>query len=229
MTDRPGVDDDVWDDDDESFEDREPRGISPVVIAVAVVAVLGVVAILVATRNTDSQGNNQRSGRSTTTTATRGSAPGTAGGDTSTTASAPHWPSNVSFRPPVFGKTGDPPDPVTPNAKAGVYVWSDFDGWHLWIVEPKGKAAAKGTVSSNDAIAKAKSEVPNQGLVLTQKGRFTFDLSGVEARTAGVVFDPGFYSSTLVIDLGGPDLPIFLGANMDPAKLPLAVVKTTTG
>ncbi|MGI8755119.1 MAG: hypothetical protein ACR2MB_04520 [Acidimicrobiales bacterium] len=59
-----------------------------------------------------------------------------------------------------------------------------------------------------------------------RRGRSTFDLSGVEARNR---FDPGFSSSTLVIDLSGPDLPIFLGANMDPAKLPLAIVKTTTG
>ena len=218
---------DMWSDDEDKAtdadEDHEGRRISPILIVVGIVAILGVVAILLATRGNDNKDTASKS-RTTTTTKSTGK-DGTTGTNTKQVA---RWPGRVQTRPAVFGKTGQPLDREA-KAKAGVYIWTDFDGWHLWVVDPSGKEAAKGTVTSTDDIASADLVVKGSGTVDRSGRRLDFDFSGVSAKAAGVVFSPGFYGSTLLVDLGGSDLPVFLGAKMVEVEQPLTITKSLPG
>lgn len=228
MTD-PDLEDDVWADDGSvwSDDDEGRRGISPILIVAAALAILGVVAILVATRNTD---DKTKTGGTDQSSAQGGRiGPDTAGGSTATTSKAKRrWPNDVLYRPTVFGKTGEPVNRDS-SVAPGVYIWSDFDGWFLWVVDPSGKAAARGSVTSNDDIAAAKLGVQGSGTVDSQGRRITFDFSGVQGKSAGAVFNPGFYGSTLLIDLDGKDLPVFLGSKMVKTALPITIAQTVPG
>lgn len=212
-------DDDIWVDDDDVDEHR--TGISPLIVILLAVAVLGVVAILVATRKGDDEvgarvdrtSTTQRkgTGRTTTTTGPR----------------AAQWATAVEFRPPVFGRTGEPMADVTKTAKPGAYLWVDFDGWHLWVADPSGRTSARGTIISDKPFARAEPAVERQGTVKREGGKITFDLSGVDAPLAGVDFNTGFYGARLAVDLEGSDLPLKLGANMKDSPDPTVVDKST--
>lgn len=206
----------VDDDSDGPWEDPDDRrAISPVLIAVAIVAVLGVLAILlVSQRNDGKKSTTKRPARSEQRS--EGDGRGTPDGPTVTSPPTPQWPNDVLYRPAVFGKTGEPVKEKT-DAKAGVYIWSDFDGWYVFVVDPSGKAAARGTLVSSDEVATSDLVVQGAGSADAEGRRINFDFSTVSGPSAGMVFNPGFYASTILVDLDGDDLPVFLGQNQVPA------------
>lgn len=216
----PPAHDDLWLDDD--FDDDGPRkGISPLVIVLGAVAILGVIIVLLATGGSGSDSDAK----------TGGSNPGTeteAGGSDQTATTVkrgPAWPAVVQGRPAAFGQLRDPITSVSPEAEPGVYFWLDFDGWHLWIASPNGKAAAKGTLTSNEDLGPAQVAVPDQGIVNVAGKSMTFDFSGVDAAAAGVSFNLGFYASEVTVSLGGTDLPLLLGKSAAPSPIPAVITK----
>ena len=155
------------------------------------------------------------------------------GSSVSTTVPKPKkaaWPANLNGRPPALGTTGQVASKVTPKAKPGVYIWSDFDGMHIWTVKGEGVPAITGTLDSNDEIQKAVSAVEGSGEVTVDGKRINFNLPG-EAPIEGVDFNPGFYGNKIVISLNGPDGPIDatlvkVGKKGDPAPFPLVFERT---
>ncbi len=207
-------DDDLW------LADDGPRGqIPPIVIVLAAVAVLGVIIVLLATRG----GNDDDPAASGD-----GSAQVADGGDGATTTTVkrgPAWPKVVQGRPAVFGQLREPITSVKPDAAPGVYLWLDFDGWHLWIVDPSGKAAARGTLVSGQDFGTAQTAVPGEGTVTVAGKNLDFDVSTVNAKAAGVTFNLGFYATDLTVTLQGSDLPLLLGAKAQPSPVPTVITK----
>jgi hypothetical protein len=139
------------------------------------------------------------------------------------------WPKDAKGRPPAFGKTNDPP-PATTTAKPGAYIWSDFDGWHLWVVPGEGVGAISGTLTSNDKVQKAVLAVEGAGSVDVEDKTARFSLPA-DRPVSGIDFNPGFYGKQIVITLNGPDGPldgrfIFLGKKATVAPFPLVLQKT---
>lgn len=139
------------------------------------------------------------------------------------------WPAAAGGRPAGLGKTGDTADQVTPTAKPGVYVWNDFDGWHLWVVNGDRVKGVRGTITSSDEISKADLSARGAGTVRTKGTTTTFDLKG-EGPLAGIDFEPGFYSKRIEITLAdgnGPLAPslVTLGGSNPVKALPLVIDK----
>lgn len=119
------------------------------------------------------------------------------------------WPASVSGRPSGLGKVNQPAAEVTATAKPGVYVWSDFDGWHLWVVHGSGVGAVTGTITGNDKLASAEPAVKGAGSVSVDGKVATFSLP-TSPTLDGVDFNPGFYTDHLTIavrDANGPISP----------------------
>ena len=116
------------------------------------------------------------------------------------------WPAQISLRPDGLGGERDTAADVKPTAAPGVYIWSSFDGWHVWVVNGGDVAGVKGTITSSDRIKRATSSAPKAGTVTHHGKTVAFDLDG-SAKVAGVDFEPGF-SHHLVITLDGPDGPV---------------------
>ena len=78
----------------------------------------------------------------------------------------PDWPSAVKYRPPTLGKRGEKAPAVKVTAKPGVYVWEDFDGWHMWVVGGAGvPPKVTGLITSNAEFNRADLAVPGTGTV----------------------------------------------------------------
>lgn len=141
------------------------------------------------------------------------------------------WPAEAGGRPPALGTRGETADAVTVEAGTapGVYVWSDFDGWHLWVVGGPDVPELTGAIRSDDEFAKAQAAVPARGTV-TQEGQLvSFTLPAGEG-LSGVDFNPGFFASQLVITIDGPTGPldaqlIYLGSKAAPAPQPFVLAK----
>lgn len=139
------------------------------------------------------------------------------------------WPASVGGRPAGLGKTGDTADQVTPTAKPGVYVWNDFDGWHLWVVNGDKVQGVRGTITSSADITKAELSARGAGTVKTTGKSATFDLKA-EGALAGIDFEPGFYSKRVEIslaDANGPIAPslVTTGSATPVTSLPLIINK----
>lgn len=153
-----------------------------------------------------------------------------AAGSTTKTNGKPAWPHEVEGRPATLGKRGQKAPDVTPKAKPGVYVWSDFDGWHMWIVGGAGMPAKiDGTLTSNDPIARADLAVPGTGTVGVDGKVASYSLD-TSKPLSGIDFNTGFYGKRLVFTFNGPDGPIdgkFLhtGSKSLPAVYPLVIDK----
>ncbi|MGN6694904.1 MAG: hypothetical protein ACTHN0_12090 [Aquihabitans sp.] len=201
-----GTDGELWDGDDPAPQ----QGISPRALVIGAVAVLAVIVVLIAVSGSSDDSKDERATvRSTTTTVKRG----------------PSWPAVVQGRPAAFGATGDPITKVDGEAKPGVYVWTDYDGWHAWVVDPSGKRAAKGTISSNQDFKSASVAESGQGSAKVDGQDVPFDFSGVDAKAAGVNFDLGFYADEVTVNLDGTDLPLYLGTEAKESPLPAVISK----
>jgi hypothetical protein len=171
---------------------------------VALVVLIGVVVLL--TRGGD---GSDDAGKATASDATSSDATSTRG---------PGFPRELQRRAAVLGKNGQVATDVTPaaGAKPGVYIWSDFDGWHLWVVNGAGVPEVHGTVIGNKSLAKVALAVPNAGTVsppiasLDQaQSRSAFVLPN-QPGLVGIDLNPG-YSTTVTFDLTDPD-----GKVLDP-------------
>ena len=224
------ADDGAWDEDGGGWDDEGGAGIPRekavriAQIALVALAVIVVIAVLV------SKGGDKKDDAASGGT-------GSDGKTTQTTAAKPkkaQWPTEVSGRPAQLGKTNQPAPEVNPKAAPGVYLWSDFDGWHLWTVGGEGVPAINGTLTSGDVVDKAVLAVPGKG-TLTKDGKVvTFTLPAGEG-ISGVDFNPGFFAKTIAFTLTDEDGQpvdaklIKMGPHLKPAPVPLVMQKTVQG
>lgn len=114
------------------------------------------------------------------------------------------WPASVDGPPDGLGGA---PAEASADTAPGVYLWNDFGGWHLRVVNGEGVSGLKGTITSTDEIASAKVATAGEGTAVIEAKTIAFDLP-VEPRVSGVDFNPGFYGEKLTVTLEGPDGPI---------------------
>lgn len=117
------------------------------------------------------------------------------------------WPPELGGRAEGLGQVNEPAPTVEVTAEPGVYLWSDFDGWHLWVVNGEGVSGVSGTIVADDDVGEGTLAVEGAGELTVDESSFTFDLPG-EPALVGLDFNPGFYTGEMVIDLEGPDGPI---------------------
>lgn len=172
-------------------------------IALVVVALL-VVGIVLLTRGGDGD-DASKDGGSDATEADGGDGTSVPSGDAA-------WPNDLQNRPPALGTRGQTADAVqvADGTKPGVYVWTDFDGWHLWVVGGEGVGPISGSITSNDPVAKAVPAVEGRGTVNVNGKVVDFQLDPAAGLT-GVDFNPGFYAEKLTVAVSAPD-----GAPVDP-------------
>lgn len=162
-----------------------------------------------------------------TTPASTGSASNGGGTSTATVppvATKPHWPAVVAGRPTAFGKLNDAPPSSAGDLEDGLYVWTDFDGWHLWLVG--GGSDDGATITADYEIAKfdgtgGSVDADAEGNLLT------FSRGSADGDVVGVDFSPGIYTKTMVITVDG-DLPMHLGKRAREAASYYGVALTTT-
>lgn len=150
------------------------------------------------------------------------------GSDDSGDSSSSGWPPSVNGRPAGLGPMGQSAADVEPTVDPGVYLWSDFDGWHLWVVAGEGvPAEVNGSLASNDALASLDLAVPDSGSATLdgEVGQFSVPTA---SSVAGVDFSTGFYAEELDVTLEGPDGPldatlIHVGSDMETAPDPLRI------
>ncbi len=152
-----------------------------------------------------------------------------AAGATTTAVVKKRWPAEVGGRPAPFGDrgqaAGDPGD-----AQPGLYLWNDFDGWHLWVVQGDGIGPVSGTITSTADVTKAVSALPDDpGASIQIDGKtIRYDFSKGTAPVQGVDFNPGFRveSLTVVATGAGGSLPadsFHVGKAMAAEPLPYTV------
>ena len=196
----PGTDGeltDAWTDDDGSGQKRNVL-IAQVAVVVLVLIVLGVVLVVHNHKKSSNNASTDKNGLTSTTL----------GADGKTGSGKASWPATVSGRPPTLGKRGEKAPDVKSTAKPGVYVWSDFDGWHAWVVSGPGMpGTVTGTLTSNDAISHATLATPGTGTVtvIGDAASFTFLTS---RPVTGMDFNTGFYGKRLVFTFNGASGPI---------------------
>lgn len=211
-----GFDDDIWSD-----APGTPKGPNQAVriaqIGLVALAVLIVGVVLIVKTQDDDGGSSKESadpGASTTV------APGPA---------KEAWPAAVGGRPAALGERGQlaPQVTVAPGTAPGIYIWNDFDGWHMWSVGGAELPEVSGTMQSSDAISQADLAVPGVGTVEKNDKVATFTIpAGVPL--GGIDFNPGFFGKSMTFTLNGPDGPIdpalvHLGANAEQAPFPLTI------
>ncbi len=136
------------------------------------------------------------------------------------------WPEAVNGRPAGLGS--GPAADVAPSTEPGAYLWSDFDGWHLWVVGGDGMpATVTGTVTSDDALGAQKLAVPGTGTLSGSGADLTFTVP-TDVPVSGIDFSTGFFAKELQVSLTGPDGPIdpariHLGSDMTTAPDPLVI------
>ncbi len=217
-------DEDLWD-DEPSIDGRTQLMLQLALVGVIVAIIAAVVVI----KSGDDDGTSTRSATSQPATndgVTTTVAPAVDGG---TQASGPGWPTEVNGRPKAFGELGGTPEEAPGGAEPGVYLWNDFDGWHLWVVNGGDVSGVQGKIASNDAIAGAEVVPAGAGTADPVDVVIEYDLSS-EPEIAGIDFNPGFYANSLVVTVDGPDGPlpanlVHLGQNLAPAENPAVIVQ----
>lgn len=149
-----------------------------------------------------------------------------------TTAEDISWPHSFDGRAAGLGADHDPATQVKVTAKPGVYVWSGFDGLHLWVVNGSGVAGVKGSMTGMANGASASLAVRGSGSVSVVGDTMTFDLPA-SPTLVGVDFSPGFFGKKLTFTLTGANGPvplslIFVGAHSHAKALPLVISKVAT-
>ena len=110
------------------------------------------------------------------------------------------WPESVGGRAPGLGEVNVPAAEVDVAAEPGVYAWSDFDGWHQWVVHGRAGGAVRGTITSDVGLDKAVAARARAGSVELDGRTATFALPATP-ELVGVDFQPGFYAKRLTFDL----------------------------
>jgi len=175
---------------------------------------LGIAVVVAAVLTTsDDRGTDHADGKSgDTTTTVAGGSDGTKTSVESATSTAadakPQWPAATGGRPPAFGKTGDPAPTDPGDLPDGFYVWTDFDGWHGWLVG--GGADDRLTLTSDNAITKA-TPVGGPVDVQLQGNVFTLQRGSATERVVGVDFNPGYFARNMIVAVDGAQ-PTFVGA-----------------
>lgn len=187
--------DDVW--DDEPLGMPREKAIRLAQIGLVVLAV--VVILFVVLRGGDDKDDSSTKNQD-------GSSQSTDGGATEKPKKAA-WPAEINNKNPKLGGKDDGPAQVPADAPQGVYLWSDFQGWHLWVVQGDALGDVTGTITSNVNMAKAELAVADAGTVNTNATTSTFALPG-GTRVTGIDFNPGFYSKQVAITLQTPDGPV---------------------
>lgn len=136
------------------------------------------------------------------------------------------WPASAGGPPAGLGAT---PAEAAADTPPGVYLWNDFGGWHLWVVNGDGVAGVKGTITSTDDIASAEVATDGEGTAMTEGKTVAFDLPA-EPRVSGVDFNPGFYGEKLTVTLEGADGPVApelvtIGRDREVTAVPVVVEK----
>ena len=217
-----GWDDDVWGDE---ASPPDKRTVMLVQIGLVVLIVLIVGAVVLVKKNDKKDSSDKASDTSSQTTAAGG---GT--GDTKDATPQYVWPADVGGRPPAFGTFNDTPADAKGGAAPGVYIWSDYDGWHLWVQNGGDVNGVSGTITGNDNIASANVSPADGGTATKASTVISFDLKGSDP-LVGLDFNPGFYAVKLDFAINGPNGPIpaaeiHLGKEMTPATTsPLSIEK----
>ena len=204
--------------DDEPVRHRSVR-----LLVGGALVVVGLLAAVFAVRAaTDDDGGSRQddaaasttSTSSTTKVGTGSGTKGSKGADATTvsaegaaTATETRWPSALAGRPPALGKQGEPPPSDAGDLEPGFYLWTDFDGWHAWLVG--GSDADRLTITSDAEIAKAE---PVGGDVAVDQlpNTFGFARGGADEDVVGVDFNPGYLSKTFVVTIDG-DAKLHIG------------------
>lgn len=129
----------------------------------------------------------------------------------------PAWPGPVQGRPPAFGADGDDPPASAEGLADGWYLWSDFTGWHLWLVGDVGgsvEVTTNGTFLADVTGGSPSLELADDRLVL-QRG-------SAEEPVVGVDFNPGFFANELTVTVTG-DGPLRTGFGLADAESPLVL------
>lgn len=206
-------------------EQPSPPWIPALLVAVAVVLVL----VFVFGRRDDSSGDGATA-KDTPAETAEGGGGGEGvveGGEapTATTAPVSSWPSEMKWKPVITGDRDQGIDAVPPEVPAGLYIWSDFQGWFVWVVDPGGKAGAKGRITTNAEFGSAALLEGATGEFVRNDSALEFDFTGVGERATGFRFNQGFFTNTLMIDLDGDDLPVFMGHDSTPLPAPSVLEK----
>jgi hypothetical protein len=216
--------DDEWQDDD----GQQKRTVLIAQIALVVLVLIGLGVILAVKSRDDGDKKDDKTAQvsdgssddGTTTPTTKDGKP-----------KKPDWPKISANRPPALGKRGQVAKDVKSTAKPGVYIWNDFDGWHMWIVGGAGMPATiSGTITSNDDIGRADPAIEGTGTSTVTGKIATFDMP-TDKPITGVDFNPGFYANKLVFAINGPDGPldaalVKLGGGMKASSFPLVLEKS---
>lgn len=198
------AEDDGLDDFDLDDSPASPKAVRIAQIGLVVLALIIVAVVVLANRGSDDDDAKKGSGDKTDQ-----SSDSSDGGNEKSTKKV--WPPELGGRPAGLGKTKQPAPDVTVEADPGAYLWNDFDGWHLWVVNGAGVPAISGSISSNDDLDKAVLAIDGAGSVTPNGKTATFELP-TDVPLAGIDFNPGFYSDDIVVTLNGPD-----GAPIDAA------------
>ena len=185
-----------------------------------------IVGAVVLVKNGDKKDSDSKSSDSSSQTAAGGGSTG------NTKPAAPQyvWPEDVGGRPPAFGTFNDTPAEAKGGADPGVYIWSDYDGWHLWVQNGGDIRGVSGTIAGNDNIASVDVSPLSGGTATKAATVITFDLKDSDP-IVGLDFNPGFYAVKLDFAINGPDGPIpasaiHLGKKMvPPTATPVSIQK----
>ena len=140
------------------------------------------------------------------------------------------WPLELDGRPSLFkGKRvaardlTDPPGP-------GLYLWQDFEGWHLWVVRGAGIEGPTGVIASDVDFRRAdvNGDTGAGGSVRADGRTIRFDFTESTDAVVGIDFGPGIAATTVVIEAaqGGKPLDsraLKLGNRSVAGDLPLEV------
>ena len=109
-------------------------------------------------------------------------------------------------------------------------MWSDYQGWHIWVVNGDGIAGLDGALVSDAPIERASDAAGGTGEIETINNVIKFTLRG-DVPIAGIDVNPGFYAKQLRFKLDGPTGPyeatlVRQGSAATPATaVPLILVK----
>jgi hypothetical protein len=225
-----GWDDDVWGDEGDP-PDRKTVLFVQIGLVLVIVAIVAAVLIFKNNDDKDDSTASPGTGPGTSAQVTQPGTPATGGGSTEPAPLV--WPANVGGRPAAFGELNGSPADAPGGADPGVYLWSDYDGWHVWVVHGEGVGDINGTVTGDDVIASADVTPPESGVVTLADKVIAFDLKSEEP-ISGFDFNPGFYAKRLEFVLNGPDGPVpativHVGQDAVPAPSPIVIEKSPAG
>lgn len=200
-----------------------PR-INPLQAGLVALVAIALVIFLVA-RQDDGDSDNKTTAAPTTAPPATSVVTATTAGGAST-----RWDPATQSKPALLGPSNTTTEQVPADAPPGAYLWSDFNGWHLWIVADASLAGAVATVTADKGLARANA-VGTTGTATIDGDRVTFAASD-GTRVAALDFQPGFYARYFTLDIVGSDgnriAPMLVhsgGSAASPPAMPLVVTK----